>query len=376
MFRLYKQKTIFTEMINSNKVSGKIINYNDSYSGEITFDENILNINKIEEINSENYIIPGFVDLHCHGGGGFDTMDGVQAIQKMSSYHLSKGTTSLLATTWTSSFEHTYAALNDFNSLIDMSSNLIGVHLEGPFINPKKLGAQPALAIEPSIDFIEKINEIADIKTITLAPEIKDMKMFIPFLIDKNINVQFGHTLADSKTCEKYMSSNEVSFTHLYNAMSDNNHRNPGVLSAALNKGKFAEIICDLNHVSEEAILIAKKCIPDLYAITDSIAASGMKDGSYTFANVEIEKKNNKVHLNGTNTLAGSVVNMHDTFLNLLKMKISIQDAVKMTSYSASKFLKKEDIGVIDDGKKANFLILDHDFNIKSIYLNGKLING
>ena len=376
MFRLYKQKTIFRDMTNSNKVSGKIINYNDSYSGEITFDENILNINKIEEINSENYIIPGFVDLHCHGGGGFDTMDGVQAIQKMSSYHLSKGTTSLLATTWTSSFEHTYAALNDFNSLIDMSSNLIGVHLEGPFINPKKLGAQPALAIEPSIDFIEKINEIADIKTITLAPEIKDMKMFIPFLIDKNINVQFGHTLADSKTCEKYMSSNEVSFTHLYNAMSDNNHRNPGVLSAALNKGKFAEIICDLNHVSEEAILIAKKCIPDLYAITDSIAASGMKDGSYTFANVEIEKKNNKVCLNGTSTLAGSVVNMHDTFLNLLKMKISIQDAVRMTSYSAAKFLKKDDIGVIDDGKKANFLILDHDFNIKSIYLNGKLING
>ena len=376
MFRLYKQKTIFREMTNSNKVSGKIINYNDSYSGEITFDENILNINKIEEINSENYIIPGFVDLHCHGGGGFDTMDGVQAMQKMSSYHLSKGTTSLLATTWTSSFEHTYAALNDFNSLIDMSSNLIGVHLEGPFINPKKLGAQPALAIEPSIDFIEKINEIADIKTITLAPEIKDMKMFIPFLIDKNINVQFGHTLADSKTCEKYMSSNEVSFTHLYNAMSDNNHRNPGVLSAALNKGKFAEIICDLNHVSEESILIAKKCIPDLYAITDSIAASGMKDGSYTFANVEIEKKNNKVCLNGTSTLAGSVVNMHDTFLNLLKMKISIQDAVRMTSYSAAKFLKKEDIGVIDDGKKANFLILDNDFNIKNIFLNGKLING
>ena len=376
MFRLYKQKTIFREMTNSNKVSGKIINYNDSYSGEITFDENILNINKIEEIKSENYIIPGFVDLHCHGGGGFDTMDGVQAIQKMSSYHLSKGTTSLLATTWTSSFEHTYAALNDFNSLIDMSSNLIGVHLEGPFINPKKLGAQPALAIEPSIDFIEKINEIADIKTITLAPEIKDMKMFIPFLIDKNINVQFGHTLADSKTCEKYMSSHEVSFTHLYNAMSDNNHRNPGVLSAALNKGKFAEIICDLNHVSEEAILIAKKCIPDLYAITDSIAASGMKDGSYTFANVEIEKKNNKVCLNGTSTLAGSVVNMHDTFLNLLKMKISIQDAVRMTSYSASKFLKNKDIGVIDNGKKANFLILDHEFNIKSIYLNGKIING
>ena len=363
-------------MTSSKKISGKIINYNDSYLGEITFDKNIININKLEELNSPNYIIPGFVDLHCHGGGGFDTMDGVNAIKNMSKYHLSKGTTSLLATTWTSSFEHTFTALKDFNSLIDNNSNLIGVHLEGPFINAKKLGAQPDLTIKPSIDFIKKINEIAKIKTITLAPEIEGMEKFIPFLIDQNINVQFGHSLADSKTCEKFMTSNDVSFTHLYNAMSDNNHRNPGVLSAALNNGKFAEIICDLNHVSEEAILIAKKCIPDLYAITDSIAASGMKDGGYKFANVEIEKKNNKVYLNGTKTLAGSVVNMHDTFLNLLKMKISIEDAVRMTSYSASKFLKKEDIGVIDNGKKANFLILDHEFNIKSIYLNGKLING
>ena len=174
-------------MTNFNKVSGKIINYNDSYSGEITFDENILNINNREETNSENYIIPGFVDLHCHGGGGFDTMDGVQSIQNMSKYHLSKGTTSLLATTWTSSFEHTFTALKDFNSLIDNNSNLIGVHLEGPFINAKKLGAQPDLTIKPSIDFIKKINEIAKIKTITLAPEIEGMEKFIPFLIDQNI---------------------------------------------------------------------------------------------------------------------------------------------------------------------------------------------
>ena len=362
-------------MTSSNIISGKIINYNETYSGEIIFDENIININNREDINSENYIIPGFVDLHCHGGDGFDTMDGIEAIQKMSKYHLSKGTTSLLATTWTSSFEHTYEALKDFNSLIDIHSNLLGVHLEGPFINPDKLGAQPALATKPSIEFIEKIFEIADIKSITLAPEIEGMENFIPFLVNKNINVQFGHTLADSTICEKYMNSDDVSFTHLYNAMSDNNHRNPGVLSAALNKGKFAEIICDLHHVSEASILIAKKCIPDLYAITDSIAASGMQDGGYKFANVDIEKKNNKVYLSGTNTLAGSVINMHDTFLNLLKMKISIQDAVRMTSYSASKFLKNEDIGVIENGKKANFLILDHEFGIKSIYLNGRLIN-
>lgn len=363
-------------MTNSNKISGKIINYNNTFLGEILFDEKIFDINNSDQINGEHYIIPGFVDLHCHGGGGFDTMDGVKAIQKMSSYHLSKGTTSLLATTWTSSFDHTFSALNGFNSLLNTDSNLIGVHLEGPFINPDKLGAQPALTIKPSIKFIEKINEIANIKTITLAPEIEGMEQFIPYLIEKGINVQFGHSLADNKSCEKYMNFNNISFTHLYNAMSDNNHRNPGVLSAALASGSFAEIICDMNHVSKESILIAKKCIPELYAITDSIAATGMKDGSYKFANIEIEKKNNKVYLNNTNTLAGSIINMHDTFLNLLKMNISIQDAVKMTSYSASKYLNQDDIGTIEIGKKANFLILDQEFNLINIYLNGKLVNG
>ncbi len=360
----------------SNKVSGKIINYNSSFLGEIIFDENIININKSEEVNGVYYIIPGFVDLHCHGGGGFDTMDGAQAIKKMSSYHLSKGTTSLLATTWTSSFDHTFQALSDFNSLINISSNLLGVHLEGPFISSEKLGAQPDLTINPSIEFIEKINKIANIKTITLAPEIEGMDQFIPFLIDKGINVQFGHTLAQSEACKRYMNLNNISFTHLYNAMSDNNHRNPGALSAALSSGQFAEIICDLNHVSSEAILIAKKCIPDLYAITDSIAATGMKDGKYNFANVEIEKKNNKVYLTNTNTLAGSCINMHETFLNLLKLNISLQDAVRMTSYSASKYLNQNDIGSIDIGKKANFLILDQEFNLINIYLNGAIVNG
>ena len=238
----------------SQKISGKIINHDNSFFGEILFDDIITGINLSEKVNKECYIIPGFVDLHCHGGGGFDTMDGVEAIQQMSSYHLSKGTTSLLATTWTSSFDHTFASLSDFNSLINTNSNLIGVHLEGPFINPKKLGAQPPLTIEPSIEFIEKINEIASIKTITLAPELRGMDHFIPFLIDKGINVQFGHSLADSKSCEKYMNLKNISFTHLYNAMSDNNHRNPGVLSAALVRGNFAEIICDMNHVSSESI--------------------------------------------------------------------------------------------------------------------------
>ena len=358
-----------------NKISGTIVNYDSIFEGEIEFDYNIRKLKSTKNTNTKNYIIPGFIDLHCHGGGGFDTMDGNDAINHMSKYHLSKGTTSILPTTWTSTFDHTLKSLNGFNSLINKNSNILGVHLEGPFINPNKLGAQPPRTQLPSKEFIENILKVAPIKTITIAPEIDNMKDFIPFLIEKNINVQFGHSIADSDCCEQYINQYKVSFTHLYNAMSDNNHRKPGVLSSALLKGKFAEIICDLNHVSKESILIAKKCIPDLYAITDAISACGLSNGDYKFAGIDITKTDRKVMIKESSTLAGSIVNMHETFLNLLKINISLEDAVKMTSYSAAKFLNDNNIGYLGEGCRSNFLVLDKDLNIEKIFLNGNLIN-
>ena len=358
-----------------NKISGTIVNYDSTFEGEIEFDDNIKKLKNTKNTNPQSYIIPGFIDLHCHGGGGFDTMDGKDAIDHMSNYHLSKGTTSILPTTWTSTYEHTLKSLNGFNSLINKNSNIIGVHLEGPFINPNKLGAQPPRTQLPSKEFIENILKVAPIKTITLAPEIDNMIDFIPFLIEKNINVQFGHSLADSDCCEKYMNKYRVSFTHLYNAMSDSNHRKPGVLSSALLKGKFAEIICDMNHVSKESILIAKKCIPDLYAITDAISACGLSNGDYKFADVDITKTDKKVVIKETSTLAGSIVNMHEAFLNLLKINISMEDAVKMTSFSAAKYLNDNTIGYLKEGYRSNFLVLDKDLNIEKIFLNGNLIN-
>ena len=148
---------------------------------------------------------------------------------------------------------------------------------------------------------------------------------------------------------EKYMDQFNIGFTHLYNAMSGNDHRNPGVLTAALHNSQYAEIICDLHHVSEQAIKIAKKCIPGLYAITDSIGAAGLKDGNYTFANIEIEKKREKVTLKNSSTLAGSVASMHTNFLNLLNIQYTIEEAVSMTSYNASQYLKLDDVGLIKD---------------------------
>tara|TARA_B100001123_G_scaffold197121_2_gene224474 strand:+ start:13 stop:1095 length:1083 start_codon:yes stop_codon:yes gene_type:complete len=358
------------------KLKGKIINHNHSFNGEINFDKKIVKINKIKNNDFDYYIIPGFVDLHCHGGYGHDTMEGIPSIDKMSQYHLKNGTTTLLATTLTASLKDTLTALKGFKSFIKKNryiTNLIGAHLEGPFINPKKLGAQPSMTQKPNKKFIDKIQKEAEIKIVTLAPELKGSKKLIDYLIKKKIKVQFGHSLANYDCCFKIMQKHNIGFTHLYNAMSGNHHREPGVLSAALHLAKFSEIICDLYHVSKPNILLAHKCIPYLYAVSDSISASGMPDGKYNFANLKITKKKNQAWIKN-DILAGSIVNMHDSFKNLLKVNLSLENIVAMTSYNAAKYLNQTKIGKIEKGYFSNFLVLDKKFNIKKVYLYGNLI--
>ena len=356
------------------KISGKIINHDNSFYGEILFNNKVIEINQINHYQSNDIIIPGFIDLHCHGGNGFDTMEGSVSIKKMSEFHLSKGTTSLLATTMTNSFENTYKALKNYNSIFEegYNSNLIGVHLEGPFINPKKLGAQPSLTQEPDINFIKEISKIAEIKVITIAPELKNIDKLIDYLILKKINIQIGHSLASYSCCKKLIDKTNIGFTHLYNAMSGSDYRNPGVLEAALLHGNYAEIICDLNHVNSTSIKIAFKNIENLYTVTDSIFTCGMKNGEYKFLNTLVKKQNNKVFLKGSNILAGSVIDMHTTFLNLVNIGYNLNEAVQLTSYNAAKYLNNNQIGNIKKNKISNFIILNQNLEIKSIYLNGK----
>ena len=148
------------------------------------------------------------------------------------------------------------------------------------------------------------------------------------------------------------MDKYNISFTHLYNAMSGNDHRNPGVLSAALAYGTYAEIICDKLHVSSEAIKIAKKSIKKLYAVTDSVSVNGLQDGEYKLFNNDIVKKGNTIKLKNNNTLAGSVVTMYDIFINLIELGYNLNEAVEMTSSNAADFLNLDNVGHI----KENYL--------------------
>ena len=356
-------------------ISGKIIINDKIISGNLLFNNKVIEIIDDKTLNNENFILPGFIDLHCHGGNGFDTMEGLESIVELSKYHLENGTTTFFPTTVTASYNDTFKALNGLNDYINRNKfqiNIEGIHLEGPFINPKKLGAQPPFTQIPNLDFIKNLLKQAPIKIITLAPEIDGGLDLIERLIELDIKPQIGHTLASTDICNLSINKGVESFTHLYNAMSGFDHREPGAVASAFANLNYSEIICDLIHVHPYMIKLAYKNIKDLYVITDCISASGMKDGEYNLGLNRVFKKGNIVKLNNK-TLGGSVLTMQQAFKNLLKIGFSIIEAVQMTSTNAAKYLNRKDIGNLNVGSYANILVLDKNFNILKVFLNGKI---
>ena len=356
-------------------ISGKIIINDKIISGNLLFNNKVIEIIDDKTLNNENFILPGFIDLHCHGGNGFDTMEGLESIVELSKYHLENGTTTFFPTTVTASYNDTFKALKGLNDYINRNKfqiNIEGIHLEGPFINPKKLGAQPPFTQIPNLDFIKNLLKQAPIKIMTLAPEIDGGLDLIERLIELDIKPQIGHTLASTDICNLSINKGVESFTHLYNAMSGFDHREPGAVASAFANLNYSEIICDLIHVHPYMIKLAYKNIKDLYVITDCISASGMKDGEYNLGINRVFKKGNIVKLNNK-TLGGSVLTMQQAFKNLLKIGFSIIEAVQMTSTNAAKYLNRKDIGNLNVGSYANILVLDKNFNILKVFLNGKI---
>ena len=356
-------------------ISGKIIINDKIISGNLLFNNKVIEIIDDKTLKNENFILPGFIDLHCHGGNGFDTMEGLESIVELSKYHLENGTTTFFPTTVTASYNDTFKALKGLNDYINRNKfqiNIEGIHLEGPFINPKKLGAQPPFTQIPNLDFIKNLLKQAPIKIMTLAPEIDGGLDLIERLIELDIKPQIGHTLASIDICNLSINKGVESFTHLYNAMSGFDHREPGAVASAFANLNYSEIICDLIHVHPYMIKLAYKNIKDLYVITDCISASGMKDGEYNLGVNRVFKKGNIVKLNNK-TLGGSVLTMQQAFKNLLKIGFSIIEAVQMTSTNAAKYLNRKDIGNLNVGSYANILVLDKNFNILKVFLNGKI---
>jgi N-acetylglucosamine-6-phosphate deacetylase len=320
-------------------------------------------------------ILPGFVDTHVHGGGGRDIMEGGDAALRVAQLHARHGTTALLATTMTApaaDLERAFAALAPFCAQGGTrGARILGVHLEGPYINPGKLGAQPDYARELAPEELRRLHAIAPIRLVTLAPEVGANREAIAGLCAQGIRVQLGHSLATYEEGVDALSRGASGFTHLYNAMSGLHHRTPGLVGAALAHAGYSEVIPDLLHVHHGAIRVALRAIPRLFCVTDSTSAAGMPDGEYRLGRHTVHKCMGGVRL-ADGTLAGSTLTMDQALRNLVDaLGLDLADASRRVSTFAADFLGLADRGRLAPGAWADAVILDRDLALQDVYSEG-----
>jgi N-acetylglucosamine-6-phosphate deacetylase len=364
----------------SQRLNGNILTPQGWCFGDIEFTEKVTDIHGVASDPKENqahYILPGFIDLHVHGAGGKDTMEAGDAVSVIARMHAQHGTTSLLATTMTApmaDLENALSAIAPYCANRELGcARVLGVHLEGPYINPGKLGAQPDFAQSANLAEVQRLNAIAPIKVITVAPEMDGHLELVRAISDAGIRVQLGHTLGTYEDGLAALEHGASGFTHLFNAMSRLDHRAPGMVGAALAHAQYAEIIPDLLHVHAGAIRAALRSIPNLYCVSDSTAASGMPDGQYMLGRQQVHKCLGGVRL-ADGTLAGSTLTMDQALRNLVSIGLDLADASKRVSSNAAEYLGLNDRGHLQLGAYADLVVLDRDLNLIAVYVEGERI--
>ena len=322
-------------------------------------------------------LLPGFVDLHVHGGGGADSMDGGDAVAVLARTHARHGTTSLLATTMTAPHEEIVAALAALAPHVARrpagGARVLGVHLEGPYLNPARLGAQPDFAQPATLAGVQALHAIAPLKLITIAPELPGHLELIVQLRAAGFVVQVGHSAGRYEDGVAALAAGASGFTHLFNAMTGLHHREPGMAGAALAHAASAELIPDLLHVHEGAIRVALRCIPGLYCVTDATAAAGMPDGTYRLGRHAVHKCLGAVRL-ADGTLAGSALTMDAAFGNLLRLGLDWAEASRRTATLAAQHLGLADRGLLVPGAWADVVAFDGEAGLQRVWVEGEAI--
>jgi N-acetylglucosamine-6-phosphate deacetylase len=361
-------------IVNNKIVEGKTLLFNDKI---VEISDNISLVGK-EIIDAKGqFVSPGFIDIHIHGSGGADVMDATpKALETISSTLLKTGTTSFLATIMTMSSSAIDNALQNIkmhkNTL--SGAKIVGIHLEGPFINASKHGAQDKRYIQkPNIKLIE--DYIDEIKLITIAPEVDGSREFIEHLRKyyPHIVLSIGHSNASYKEAKESFAWGVSHATHLFNAMNPLHHRDPGIAGAVLDSNISCDVIADLIHIHPSMLELSYRVKKDkLILITDAMRAGCMKCGTYDLGGQRVKVKDGKATLLD-GTLAGSVLKLNEALRNMTKhTSISRVEAVNaVTKVPAQKLALKK--GELKKGYDADIVIFDEDFSIITTIVAGKI---
>ena len=363
-------------------VNAKIVTNKEVLEGYVlSFEKEIVSLTKEVPQNSELidakglYLSAGFIDIHIHGSNGYDVMDSTnEALEEISKSILQTGTTSFLATTMTMSQEQISKALQNVQNFKQQGgARVLGVHLEGPFINLIKHGAQNPKHIQiPNMELIEPFMEV--IKMITIAPEVEGGQEFIAYLQKHfpHVLLSIGHSDASYSEAKESFTWGISHSTHLFNAMNPLHHREPGVVGAVLEDDMVScDVIADLIHIHPSFFkLLYRLKKEQLLLITDAMRAGCMKCGVSEVGGQKVIVQNGEARLED-GTLAGSVLKLNEALKNFYEYTdISLSELINMVTTIPAKKLGLN-VGVLAQGYMADLVLFDDGFNIEGCYVGG-----
>ncbi|MBQ1299747.1 MAG: N-acetylglucosamine-6-phosphate deacetylase [Erysipelotrichaceae bacterium] len=363
-------------------------------NGAVAFEEKVIRIVKPDEveqwkkkadelIDGLGYdLLPGYIDVHVHGGYGYDFLEEPEkCLEAFSENALREGCTAYLASLVCASQEKLINAMRKYTDLKQQGARCLGIHMEGPFINPEQKAVMDPenIRLPDPEEFRAMISASnGNIRTMTIAPEMNGAMELIEYGTKNGVNMMLGHSNATSQQAIKAQEIGAFGITHLYNAMSQHSHRDPGLVTAALlDDSLVCELICDGFHVAPDVIRATIRHIGKRIAlITDASLMRGLPDGDYVFSTYEVHKEGIKAQVKTTGRIAGSVVGMDDVCRNVCEFTdCSLNDIVRMASVNPAMIAGcQSSKGRLKKGYDADMILLDENMNVMSTYISGKCL--
>ncbi|AEF85251.1 N-acetylglucosamine-6-phosphate deacetylase [Treponema primitia ZAS-2] len=328
------------------------------------------------------YIAPGFIDTHIHGFGGYGTEDGsTDSVIEMSRLLGGCGVSAFNPTLYPSEPEEMLQAVANITAAMgkEKGARIMGIHLEGPFLSPDRLGVQrPETVKTVDIPFMEKLWEAAGghIVNMTVAPELKGMRELALFCIKKGIVLQAGHTDAKYENMVEGMQVGILHSTHLFNAMSKLDHRNPNAVGTILTHPEIScEIIADGFHVHPDLfkLLLRDKPIDKIILVTDGLKPTGQTEGPFFANGEEVVFQDGFFRRKSDGVIAGSGLTMIRGVKNLVSFGFSLEDAVKAASTNPAQVMRYKGKGTIIPGNDADLVVFDHNFTVLASLVGGDI---
>lgn len=324
---------------------------------------------------SNLYVLPGLIDIHSHGAMGYDFSDGnPDGLKEILKYEYSQGITSYCPTSMTLETEKLREIFRSMKNWQDQDemSNIAGINMEGPFLDPSKKGAhREECILPPNVDFFRECNDACGkrIRLVTLAPNMPHALDFIKELKEETV-ISLGHTSSDYETAKEAFENGASHVTHLFNAMNPLSHRAPGLIGAAAEREDcYAELICDGIHIHESMVRAAFHLFPGrIVLISDSMRATGMKNGTYDLGGQQVTV-NGRLATLENNTIAGSVTNVFDGMCNAVSFGIPLEEAIAAATINPAKSIGIYDqTGSLTPGKRADILLVDKELKLVKVF--------